>query len=56
MTTKQIQSLEYGNSAGNLSRLSLESDGVFADGWSDQLATMSGSPSDGYTASLLVRV
>ena len=46
----------YGNSAENLSRLSLESDGVFADGWSDQLATMSGSPSDGYTASLLVRV
>ncbi|MGH8945512.1 MAG: intradiol ring-cleavage dioxygenase [Acidimicrobiia bacterium] len=46
----------YGNSAQNLSRLSLDNDGVFRDGWSDQLATMSGSPSEGYTASLLVRV
>jgi hypothetical protein len=46
----------YGNSAESLSRLSLDTDGVFADGWSDQLATMTGSPADGYTASLLVRV
>ncbi len=46
----------YGNSAGNLSRLSLATDNVFADGWTDQLATMSGSASDGYSASLLVRV
>jgi protocatechuate 3,4-dioxygenase beta subunit len=46
----------YGNSLDNLARLSLEGDGVFRDGWTDQLATMLGSPSDGYTASLLVRV
>lgn len=46
----------YGNSAQNLSRLSLDTDGIFADGWTDQLATVSGSVSDGYTASLLVRV
>lgn len=46
----------YGNSASNLSRLSLETDNVFADGWTDQLATVSGSVSSGYTASLLVRV
>lgn len=46
----------YGNSAGNLSRLTLSTDNVFADGWTDQLATMSGSPQDGYVASLLVRV
>jgi protocatechuate 3,4-dioxygenase beta subunit len=46
----------YGDSAASLSRLSLESDGVFADGWTDQLATVSGSPDAGYTASLLVRV
>lgn len=46
----------YGNSAGNLSRLSLDTDGVFRDGWTDQLATMSGSVDGGYTASLLVRV
>ena len=46
----------YENSAGNLSRLSLNRDGVFADGWADQLATVSGSNDDGYTVSLLVRV
>lgn len=46
----------YGPSTQNLGRLSLDTDGVFADGWTDQLATMAGSPSDGYTASLLVRV
>lgn len=46
----------YGNSAQNLSRLSLDTDNVFSDGWTDQLATVSGSASGGYTASLLVRV
>lgn len=47
----------YGSSAQNLSRLSLSTDMVFADGWSEQLATVSGSPSDGtLRASLLVRV
>jgi protocatechuate 3,4-dioxygenase beta subunit len=46
----------YGNSAQNLSRLSLDTDGIFADGWSEQLAAVSGSVSGGYIASLLVRV
>lgn len=46
----------YGDSTQALSRLSLESDGIFADGWIDQLAVMSGSVANGYTASLLVRV
>jgi protocatechuate 3,4-dioxygenase beta subunit len=46
----------YGAGAANLARLSLESDMVFRDGWADQLATVSGSVADGYTASLLVRV
>ncbi len=46
----------YGNSAQNLSRLSLETDGIFADGWTDQLATVTGSVADGYSAALLVRV
>ena len=46
----------YGNSAQNLSQLSLDTDNVFSDGWTDQLATLSGSANDGYTASLLVRV
>ena len=46
----------YGDSRGCLDRLSLDSDIVFRDGWSDQLATVAGSVTDGYTASLLVRV
>lgn len=46
----------YGDSTQYLSRLSLDTDGIFADGWTDQLAVMSGSVADGYTASLLVRV
>jgi len=46
----------YGNSAQNLSQLSLDTDNVFSDGWTDQLAALSGSQSDGYTASLLVRI
>jgi protocatechuate 3,4-dioxygenase beta subunit len=46
----------YGSSASALSRLSLEADGIFSDGADDQLVTISGSPEDGYTATLLVRV
>lgn len=46
----------YADSAGNLTRLSLDTDNVFRDGWSDQLATVAGSLADGYTASLLVRI
>jgi protocatechuate 3,4-dioxygenase beta subunit len=46
----------YGSSASNLSRLSLEGDGIFSDGYDDQLATMRGAPDVGYTATLLVRV
>jgi protocatechuate 3,4-dioxygenase beta subunit len=46
----------YTGSAANLDRLSLATDLVFADGWSDQLATVDGSADDGYEASLLVRV
>ncbi len=46
----------YGNSAASLARLSLDTDGVFRDGWDDQLAVVSGSPAEGYVAGLLVRV
>ena len=46
----------YGNSLSNLGLLSLTSDNVFADGWEDQLANVSGSIDDGYQVSLLVRV
>lgn len=46
----------YENSVQNLTRSSLASDNVFGDGADDQIATVSGSPDDGDTASLLVRV
>lgn len=46
----------YGGSAESLSRLSLDTDAVFRDGWTEQLAATAGSPADGYMASLLVRV
>lgn len=46
----------YQASVDNLARLSLDSDNVFADGWTEQLATVSGSAEEGYTASLLVRI
>ncbi len=47
----------YGESANYLARLSLESDGVFADdGAARQLATMTGSVTNGYLARLVVPV
>lgn len=46
----------YSQSVTNLSRTSLSSDMVFSDGYSLQLATMSGSVSSGYEAALNVPV
>lgn len=46
----------YGDSAGNLGRLSLTTDNVFRDGWDDQLASVTGSNDGGYAVDLLVRV
>lgn len=46
----------YEQSVENLSRLSLETDSVFSDGHSLQLATVTGSPAQGYTVSLNVPV
>jgi protocatechuate 3,4-dioxygenase beta subunit len=47
----------YDGSAENLARVSLASDNVFGeDGAALQLATVSGDATDGYTASLAVRV
>jgi protocatechuate 3,4-dioxygenase beta subunit len=52
----------YGSAAGyeqsvtNLSQLSLESDGVFADGYASQLASWAGSVADGLTLELNVGV
>jgi len=46
----------YGDSLSYLDNQSLTRDNVFADGWTDQLATVSGSNENGWTISLLVRV
>lgn len=46
----------YGDSMTNLGNVSLSSDNVFSDGYEDQLATISGDPTTGYTASLEVRI
>jgi protocatechuate 3,4-dioxygenase beta subunit len=46
----------YQQSITNLARVSLASDMVFSDGSSLELATMSGSVSGGYTASLTIAV
>lgn len=46
----------YPSSASNLSRISLASDNVFSDGVSLQLATVTGSVSGGFSASLSVAV
>ncbi|MFH0517347.1 intradiol ring-cleavage dioxygenase [Streptomyces sp. M41] len=46
----------YERSVRNLGRLSLERDGVFSDGHEQQMATLRGDVTDGYTATLTVPV
>jgi protocatechuate 3,4-dioxygenase beta subunit len=46
----------YDQSVTNLAELSLETDGVFSDGYEQQLAATTGSVADGYTATLTVPV
>ncbi|RYJ00573.1 MAG: 3,4-dioxygenase subunit beta, partial [Actinomycetales bacterium] len=46
----------YDQSVRNLQQVSLDSDNVFSDGYSLQLATVTGSVSQGYTATLRVPV
>lgn len=46
----------YAASVRNLSGLSLETDGIFSDGYDQQLATVEGSVARGYTATLTVPV
>jgi hypothetical protein len=56
-TCEQVYATDgYRDSVANLERTSLESDNVFGDGYSTQLATISGSPSGGLTATLTVPV
>jgi protocatechuate 3,4-dioxygenase beta subunit len=46
----------YASSVTNLSRVSLATDGIFSDGASLELATMSGSVASGLTATLTIAV
>jgi protocatechuate 3,4-dioxygenase beta subunit len=46
----------YEQSVRNLAQTSLERDNVFSDGWDSQLATVTGTVSDGLTAALVVPV
>ena len=46
----------YEDSVSNMSQLSLETDGIFSDGYSLQLAKVTGSVDDGYTVTLNVPV
>ena len=46
----------YRASARNLSQTSLDTDMVFRDGYSQQLAAVTGSVDDGYTVALNVPV
>jgi protocatechuate 3,4-dioxygenase beta subunit len=46
----------YATSRANLSRITLENDSVFRDGAASQLATVTGSLSSGFVASLVVAV
>lgn len=46
----------YGSSAANNAASSLSSDGIFSDGYSTQLATVTGSVSAGYVARLKVGI
>ena len=46
----------YEQSVSNLAQVSLDSDGIFADGYSLQMASVTGSVEDGYVATLNVPV
>lgn len=46
----------YGNSAINLAAISFASDNVFSDGTEQQMASISGTMTNGYSASLLVGI
>lgn len=46
----------YSSSVTNFSRISFATDNVFSDGVQTQLATMSGSVSEGYVATLVVGI
>ena len=56
MLNKVYQDDAYEGSAENLTKVSLENDNVFSDGYDLEMGTFSGSPSAGYKGSLVVAV
>lgn len=46
----------YSASITNIARLSLETDGIFSDGWDAQLPTFTGSPEAGYDVDITIGV
>lgn len=46
----------YGDSLNNLNNITLESDGVFSDGWEQQMAEIEGDTTKGYVASIEVPI
>jgi hypothetical protein len=46
----------YEQSVSNLAQVSLDSDGIFSDGYSLQMAKVTGSVDDGYVATLNIPV
>ena len=56
MLTKVYEEGAYEGSAENLTKVSLDTDNVFSDGYDLEMGTFSGSPSAGYKGSLAVAV
>lgn len=56
MLTKVYQDDAYEGSAENLTKVSLDTDNVFSDGYDLEMGTFTGSPSAGYRGSLAVAV
>jgi protocatechuate 3,4-dioxygenase beta subunit len=56
MLNKVYQDGAYEGSAENLTKVSLDTDNVFSDGYDLEMGTFSGSPSAGYKGSLAVAV
>ena len=46
----------YSASVSNMARLSLDTDGVFGDGWTAEMATATGSPQRGMNISITIGV
>lgn len=51
-----VGSTTYGNSLNNHNRSSLTQDGIFSDGYSTQLTTLTGSVAAGYASALTVGI